>query len=394
MTCLKWLVAGEFPGTHGTDYLSSKDRQSHATVRPKLPPPHSNSKQVTLLLNLTLHRSASLEHFCDQSCCSHFKVVITGLQLLMLRRKSLLAAQLESLQLCNSKLQCIAIDPSLIDAKIVSLLPALSPSAVLFFIVPSELDEDEQYVRVFSHILKSTSLIHAFFTNTNNEKIFNALLSNRHCTVRALGILQPTLSGNEFQMNSVLFKFLQHNSQTIEYLQLRPYFLSTVLTPLLTQLQCTNIRVLSIDSCGQSSREKEFHMGADIFSSLRQLYNLEYFEWSEVINLLTADIMALHQLLTDSLPNLRHWHIYLNKLLLSTTDLHSGLYFALQPLLEPLLIGKVGDESCTTYKFPFGHRAFVSWLQSLRGDVCFKTGSHIDCPSIQLHNLFPWLGYY
>ena len=391
---LKLLVAGEFPGTHGTDYLSSKDRQSHATVRPKLPSHRSNSKQVTLLLNLTLYRSTSLEHFCDQYCCSHFKVVITGLQLLSLRHKSLLAAELESLQLCNSKLQYIAIDPSLVDAKSVSRLPVLSPSAILSFIVPSELDKDEKYVRIFSHILRSTSLVHAFFTNTSNEKIFDVLLSITHCTVRALGILQPTLSGNESQMNYVLFKFLQHNSQTIEYLQLRPYFLSTVLTPLLIQLKCTNIRVLSIDSCGQSNREREFHLGTDIFSSLRELYNLEYFEWSEVINLRTADIMALHQLLTRSLPNLRHWHIYLNKLLLSTTDLHSGLHFALLPFLEPLLIGKVGDESCTTYKFPFNHTVFVSWLQSLRSDVCFKAGSYRDCPSIQLHNLFPWLGYY
>ena len=394
MTSLKRLVAGEFPGTHATDYLSSKDRQSHAAVRPQLPPPHSTSKQIKLLLSLTMNRTTSLEPFCHQLCTGHFKVVITGLQLLSLRHKSALTTQLENLLLCNSALQYIKIDPSLIDAKSITLLPVLFPSAILSFIVPSELEKEEKYARIFAHLLKSVSFINALFTNTYDERVFNALLSIDHCKVRALGVLQPTLSRNESQINLVLVKFLQHNSKVIEYLQLRPYFLTTVLAPLLTQLQFSNLRVLSIDSCGQSSREKEFHLGVDIFNSLHYLHNLEFFEWSEVINLRTTDIMALYQLLSSGLPKLRHWHMYLNKLLLSTTDLHSTFYFALLPLLEPLLNGKVGDESCTTYMFPFSHTAFINWLQSLRDDVCFKTGSHRDCPSAQLCSLFPWLGYY
>ena len=393
MTSLKRLVAGEFPGTHATDYLSSKDRQSHAAVRPQLPPPRSTSKQIKLFLSLTLNRTISLEPFCHQICTSHFEVVITGLQLLSLHHKSVLTIQLENLLLCNSVLQHIKIDPSLIDAKSITLLPILFPSTILSFIVLSELEKEEKHARIFAHLLKSVSLVNVLFTNTYDERVFNGLLSIDHCKVRALGVLQPTLSRNESQINLVLVKFLQHNSKVIEYLQLRPYFL-TVLAPLLTQLQCSNLRVLSIDSCGQSSQEKEFHLGVDIFNSLHDLHNLEFFEWSEVINLRTTDIMALYQLLSSGLPKLRHWHMYLNKLLLSTTDLHSTLYFTLLPLLEPLLNGKVGDESCTTYMFPFNHTAFISWLQSLRDDVCFKTGSHRDCPSAQLCNLFPWLGYY
>ena len=394
MTSWKRLVAGEFPGTHATDYLSSKDRQSHAAVRPQLPPPHSTSKQIKLLLSLTPNRTTSLEPFCNLHCTSHFKVVITGLELLSLRQKSVLTAQLGCLVQCNAALRHVKIDPSLIDAKSVSSVPVLSPSAILSFIVPSELEKEEKYARIFAHLLKSISLVNALFTNTYDERIFSALLSISHCKVRALGIVQPTLSRNESQTNHVLVKFLQHNSKTIEYLQLRPYFLTTVLTPLLIQLQCSNLRVLSIDSCGQSSREKEFHLGVDIFNSLQELYNLEFFEWSEVINLRTTDIMALYCLFSSGLPKLRHWHMYLNKLLLSTTDLHSELYFAILPLLAPLLNGKVGSESCTTYMFPFSHAAFISWMQSLRDDVCFKTGSHRDCPSLQLCNLFPWLGYY
>lgn len=323
-------------------------------------------------------------------------MVITGLELLSLRHKSVLTAQLECLLQCNAALQHVKIDPSLIDDNSVSLLPVLSSSATLSFIVPSELEKEEKYARIFTHLLKSISLINALFTNTYDERIFSALLSVSHCKVRALGIVQPTLSRKESQtkFNDVLVKFLQHNSKTIEYLQLRPYFLTTVLMPLLTQLQCSNLRVLSIDSCGQSSREKEFRLGIDIFNSLHELYHLEFFEWSEVINLRTTDVMALHHLLSGGLPNLRHWHMYLNKLLLSTTDLRSELYITLLPLLEPLLDGKVGDESCTTYMFPFSHATFISWLQSLRDDVCFRTGSHRDCPSLQLCNLFPWLSYY
>ena len=394
VSSLKRLVAGEFPGTHATDYLSSKDRQSHAAVRPQLPPPHSASKQIKLLLSLTPDGPTSLEPFCNLHCTSHFKVVITGLDLLSLGHKYVLSAQLECLLQCNMALRHIKIDPSLIDARSVSLLPVLSPSAILSFIVPSQLEKEEKYVKIFTHLFKSISLVHGLFTNTYDERIFSALLSVSHCKVRALGILQPTLSRNESQTRRVIVKFLQHNSETIEYLQLRPYFLTTMLMPLLTQLQCSNLRVLNIDSCGQSSREKEFHLGIDIFNSLHELYNLEFFEWSEVINLRTTDILALYRLLSSGLLKLRHWHMYLNKLLLSTMDLHSELHFVLLPLLEPLLTGKVGDESCTTYMFAFSHPAFISWLQSLRDDVCFKTGSHRDCPSLQLRNLFPWLGYY
>ena len=392
VSSLKKLVAGEFPGTHATDYLSSKDRQSHAAVRPQLPPPHSASEQIKLLLNLTPDGATSLEPFCDLHCTSHFRVVITGLDLLSLGHKYLLSAQLECLLQCNVALRHVKIDPSLIDDRSVSLLPVLSPSAILSFIVPSQLEKEEKYVEIFTHLFKSISLVN-LFTNTYDERVFSALLPVSHCKVRALGIMQPTLSRNESQTRSVIVKFLQHNSETIEYLQLRPYFLTTMLMPLLTQLQCSNLRVLNIDSCGQSSREKEFHLGIDIFNSLHELYNLEFFEWSEVINLRTTDILALYRLLSSGLPKLRHWHMYLNKLLLSTIDLHSELYFVLLPLLEPLLSGKVGDDSCTTYMFAFRNPAFISWLQSLR-DVCFKTGSHGDCPSLQLHNLFPWLGYY
>lgn len=394
VTSLQRLVTGEFPGTHASDYLNSKDKKAHKAVRPQLSPHHSSSEQVKLLLSLSLYRMTSLEHFSSQHCTSHFKVVITGLDLLSLRRKSMLAIQLNNLQLCNSSLLQMKLDPSLIDAKSVSLLPVLSPACVLSFIVPSELGEEDKYINIFAHLLKSISIVNAFFTNTSDERIFNALLSVDHCRVRALGIIQPTLSRNESQTNLSLVKFLQHNSNVIEYLQLRPYFLTTVLMPLLTRLHCSSLRVLSIDSCGQMSRGKEFHLGEDIFNMLSELCNLEYFEWAEVINLRTTDIMALYHLLLNSFPQLRHWHMYLNKLLLSTTDLDNELCSNLLPLLRPMLRGKVGDESCTTYKFPFSHVAFVNWLQSLRNDVCFKTGTHRDCPSVQLQNLFPWLGYY
>ena len=336
----------------------------------------------------------SLEYFSIHHCTSHFKVVITGFDLLPLRQKSVLATQLKNLQYCNSSLLHFKINPSLITAKSLPLLPSLSPCCILSFIVPSELEEEEKYyARIFAHLLDSVSVIKALFTNTSNEKIFNALLSVSHCQITALGIIQPTLSKNESQTNIALVKFLQHNWNVVEYIQLRPFFLTTVLTPLLTQLNCSKLRVLSIDSCGQSSREKQFHLGEDIFNALTELCNLEYFEWAEVFNLRTIDILALYHLLLNYLPKLQHWHMYLNRLLLSTTDSDNELFFPIQPLLQPMLKGKIGDESCTTYKFPHSHIAFVSWLQTLRS-ICFKTGTHRDCPSIDLHKLFPWLSYY
>ena len=386
-------MAGEFPGTHACDYLHSKDKKALKLARPHLPPPHPDSEQIKLLLNVSLYKMNSLEYFSKQHCTSHFSVVIAGLDLLTLRQKALLAAQLRNLQLCNISLLHLKVDPSLVNAQSLPLLPTLSSSCILSFIVTSELKEEEEYVSIFAHLLRSTSAIKAFFTNTSDERVFNALLSVSHCRVRALGIIQPTLSRNESQTNLALVKFLQCNCANIEYIHLRPFFLTTVLTPLLTQLNCSTLRVLSIDSCGLSTREKQFHFGEDIFTVLGQLPNLEYFEWAEVINLRTNDINALHNLLLSSLPKLQHWHMYLNRLLLSTTDLENEHFSVILPLLQPMLDGKVGDESCTTYMFSFSHGAFISWLQALR-NVCFKTGPYRDCPSIELLSLFPWLGYY
>lgn len=393
MVPLQRLVAGEFPGKHTSDYLLSKDKKALKVVRTRLPPPHSNSGHVKLLLSLGLCRMSSLEWFTNQHCTSHFKVVITGLDLLLLRQKSMLTFQLKNLQLCNSSLLHIKFDPSLVNAESMTLLPKLSPSCVLSFIVPSELEAEQKYAKIFAHLLKSTSVINAFFTNTSDERVFNALLSVDHCRVRALGIIQPILSRNESQNNVAMVKFLQHNSSNIEYIQLRPHFLTTVLTPLLAGLKCSNLRVLSIDSCGQSSREKDFRSGADIFNALCELDNLEYFEWAEVVNLRTNDIMALYNVLTNFFPKLQHWHMYLNRILLSTTDLNNECFSDLLPLLGPMLKGKVGDESCTTYMFFLSHATFMSWIQSLRS-VCIKVGTHRYCPSAELQNLFPWLGYY
>ena len=393
VTSLQRLVAGEFPGTHASDYLHSKDKMALKIFRPRLPPPCPNLKQVRLLLNLSLDRISSLEQFTKEHCSSHFKVVITGLDLLPLCHKSMLTHHLKNLRLCNSSLLHIKLDPSLVNAESISFLPSLPSSCVLSFITPSELEEESKYASIFAHLFSSISVINAFFTNTSDERVFNALLSVSHCRVRALGIIQPTLSRNESLTNLTLVKFLEQNSGTIEYIQLRPYFLTTVLTPLLTELNCCNLRVLSIDSCGQSSREKDFHLGEDIFNALSELSNLEFFEWAEVVNLRTTDIMALYHLLSNFLPKLQHWHMYLNRLLLSTTDLDNECFSDLLPLLRPLLVGKVGDESCSTYMFYFNHAVFVNWLQTLRS-ICTKIGTHRDCPSSELLNMFPWLGYY
>lgn len=385
---------GEFPGTHASDYLHSKDKKALCITRPHLPPRCPGSHKVKIHLNLSLCKMSTLECFSNEHCTGgHFEVVITGLDLLSLRHKSMLSNHLKNLQLCNLMLVHFKVNPSIIDDRSLPLLPYLPPSCVLSFIVLSELCEERLCVNVLTHLLRNVSILRGFFTNTSDDRVFNALLSVGHCQVKALGIVQPTLSRNEAQTNLSLVKFLQHNSKVIEYIQLRPFFLTTVLMPLLTQLSCSNLRVLSVDSCGQSSRERQFYLGEEIFPALGQLCNLEYFEWAEVFNLRTVDILALYRLLSNSLPNLQHWHMYLNRLLLSTTDLDNTIYVDLLPMLAPMLKGKVGDESCTTYKFPLSHAAFVGWLQSLR-NICFKTGTHRDCPSVQLKNLFPWLEYY
>ena len=99
--------------------------------------------------------------------------------------------------------------------------------------------------------------------------------------------------------------------------------------PLDSLQKCVNLRVLSIStnsSTGNSHHFKDRVSATQIFMALQSLDSLEYFEWSEPLNILTEDILALYGLLSKHLPNLAHWHWKLCYFLLFVTDLDNTMY--------------------------------------------------------------------
>ena len=140
---------------------------------------------------------------------------------------------------------------------------------------------------------------------------------------------------------------LFHLHGTLEYLRLESWPLTRV--PLELLCLCSNLRVISITVVNRIYTPRSNCSVSKIFQMLVYISRLEFFEWSENINIRTGDILCLYQLLKGSLPCLRHWHMKLSSIILSTMDLHNGEYSVIRSLLVPLLCDKTGDESCTTY---------------------------------------------
>ena len=167
-------------------------------------------------------------------------------------------------------------------------------------------------------------------------------------------------------------------SDTLEYLQLNRWRFT--MTDLESVLQCSRLRALCItEECRDSAPHLPLHSASDIFVSISKLPHLEFFQWSESINLTTAGLLSLYHLLCNSVTALQHFHVCFPLLLLSTTDLENESYSPLGSVLLPLLQGKKGDESCTTFMFSFDNEAVKKWLLVLRPTVCFRLGKPVEC---------------
>ena len=103
---------------------------------------------------------------------------------------------------------------------------------------------------------------------------------------------------------------LLHLQGTLEYLRLESWPLTRV--PLESLCLCSNLRVISITVVNRIYTPRSNCSVSKILQMLAYISCLDFFEWSENINIQTGDILCLYQLLKGSLPCLRHWHMKLS----------------------------------------------------------------------------------
>ena len=361
------LMCGEFPGRHTSDYLSSEDL---VKVRGS-PKPHlshvcaSTSSCSILYVNIPIHSPRMLERLLKSSAESKwFHLVLKGLNLTLLDPKYITSA-LQKLDL--SELRDLHLSTSL-GTDTACLLPVLStlPQSLSLWLSNNLTPND------MLPILQSVGYLRCLLVTSKSFPVFEDL-ANANCNMKALTVILSAPSGISKYLNRVT-TCLQSISKSLEYLQLRSCLLSSIFAAVQT---CSRLRVLSVSPSGGSYSGSTPHPNMfNVFKMLAQLSSLEFFEWTESLNMQTKDILSLHRLLSDALPKLQHWHMNFPYLLVFTTDLENQEYGPIMPMLQSLLEGKTGDESCVTYKFSFESEAFQVWLSSLRLNVCFRSGKY------------------
>ena len=329
---------------------------------------------------VTRQEVATLAEVCSQQ---HLvQVRISRLTVLGLSHRVLNTPTLHSLISCST-LNHIYVTESCFEQLFSTLNEATTSSLPsLWFSCEFQSTLNHPIIPVFSRMPRMESLLLA---TSQRASILGAKLlklATQFLMIRSFCLLRQEALIHKDLRHS-LAAFLKSVSETLEYLQLRRWSLTS--TDLDSVLQCSNLRVLCVtEECGDIVPHYPLLSVADIFIALSQLPALEFFQWSENINMSTAGLLSLHNLLTLSLQSLKHFHISLSFILLSTTDLHNEEYCILRTILEPLLTGKTGDESCTTYRFPFNNEAVEEWLCHLRPAVCFRLGRQAECVT-QLH---------
>ncbi len=350
------LAKGEFPGRHASDYISTRDaaKVGRSSQRPRIPP-NTTHHCIKLFVDLVIDSLPCLEALTLAiSHSTWFQIVVKGVRPTELNLNTVVRAV--------HALNCTEVDTLLLCGSVcrddiqsqVSLCKLLQPSN-LGLIGCCRVAPLLQAVNHLNSLILVSSAIYE--------------LTQTRCRIRALTAVTD-VSSSQHHLATCLLNL----RQWLQYLSLQSSKLTDM--PLEAVAKCRNLKVVSFV---QSPREDygttfsgPMQMASNVFEALSHLTQLEYFEWAQTINLRTVDLLALHKLLLDSLPCLNHWHMGLSFLLLSTTDLDGDTFAPLSPLLLALLKDKVGDESCTTYRFGLENRVVYSWLDSLRPSVCFR----------------------
>lgn len=369
---------GTDPVTSLRDYVSDKEAQTLKVFRPQLK--SQQHPPVKLYINLMLDDTTSkqtvamLARICSQQ--QWVQVVVKRINMLGLSSNILKKIQPNLDALLSPMTDHVYLTETCLRE--LGNITAASPSFSLWVSCNTTLSSQ---LPVISG--NCVSFLLATQERTQQLAVRLSELSVQSLALRAFCILRQRNEISE-DLCKALGSFLLSVSTSLEYIQLRRW--SLLSTDLESLVQCSKLRVISItEDCEKvSSSNSSIHSPSDIFLALSQLPNLEFFQWSESINLTTAALLSLHHLLCNSVRSLQHFHVCLKLLLVSTTDLEAESYFVLSDVLLPLLKGKEGDESCTTYMFPFENTRVLGWLCMLRPEVCFRLCKEVECV-IQLH---------
>ena len=385
---LSSLIRGEYP-TMPNDNSNIENTSSTITkvARPiTLLNIKSARVPITIHINISFHAKLSTEVLTLLSVPSsktHFKVAVSGVDI----TSNTLTSQevnriLETLRLEPSTLlKVIHINPALIDDSVHIHLPSLQPQGSLWLYIPQGTEESQHCIDACTSILGDTkSLKDLIVVCTDSSTVQTTLtaVSNK-CKINSLSLLKdttinvPSATTVTVNMTEIMRTSLPCFADGLEYIQLHQTTLADL--PLSTLQNCSKLRVLSISETDSSQFFKLPNTLSDCFNAIANLNCLQYFEWAANCNLRAVDVLALYQLLSDSLPLLQHCHLYLLYMLLFTTDLDKVEYKPIMSVLHCLLKGLAGDDSCSTYRFSFMGRKFVYWLHTVRPSACIKCDS-------------------
>ena len=332
------LAEGDFPGIHHRDYISDNDAKKLRVSRPHLKTCKSNTrKRLILCVNILLKDTTSkktietLSRIFSQ--CQWVDVRLKGVYLLRLN-----SAVLQKFHLAFKAL--------------ITPITELNESRFRYLVLYTLSEQSESIAATLSQLTIEPCRLRVF-----------CCLLQRNADISKVVV-------------SALSSFLIHSCEHLEYLQIQ--YWSLTLISLDALLQCSKLRVISIGEA-KGEQSKQFmsrHSVEDVFTAVSQLHHLEYFQWSENINLTTAGLLCLHNLLSSSFKTLQHFHINFMYVLLSTTDLMNKTFSVLSDILVPLLNGKQGSEEVTTFRFSFEGivDTLLDWLFRLRSNICFKLG--------------------
>lgn len=385
--CLLELSRGNFPVKHPIDYLTQKDTNAYQTTKPKLHRLKCSTRLPKLRITIAITSSRILGKVLElqTSTSTCFKLEVAGVDLTNLSKKRVpLALRSFSHSSCYS-LDHIFVhlhDLSVLSCEEISSLP-FSPSTCLWLITPTsgKLDRhlmfEADYARVFSYLTRATPSLRGLVIDSEDTALLNVLSSNDNLLIQMLSMSRREGPSTALDLSektkSLLPILFSKNASNLNYVHMCGSYLSMLYVD--TLRVCSNLRVLSVTQYNTRG-DRPINIQSNpstIFKAISCLPNLEYFEWAEIFNLRTADLLVLHRVLSNSLPHLRHCHLQLFQVLLSTTDLNCDEYKPIMDLLWDLLNGLQGDDRISTYKFSLKNVKFEEWMRLLRPSVCFHS---------------------
>jgi len=358
------LVEGHYPVCHPSDYVSVSDKKALPSTKPKLV---NMSNKVTLHLNIKITSMSTFKLL--QNVISNrkfFNTIITTMSVCPSLSRSQLSEVLSFFGDCYYHDICFS--PSLVSAT--QVMPNLLPGGCLRLHSFNSLPNNTTSLENILHTKPST-----VFVGNYLKEIFILL---RHTPILVFGVL-PDIENSHKKINDCLesLKFLLHANDThMKYLQLNRFP-----SALIGQLELTalrNLQVLNIAS--KTVKTKSLLSPAEhVCTILQNLDMLEYFSWTDTINIFSKELISMHETLKSSLPRLAHWHMSSFKVVLFT-NISAAEREKMAYIYDNLMKGKFGDEVCSTFKFSLDSVYFRIWLAFARPDVCFnfKTSHIVD----------------